>query len=55
MFFCKDNNIKLNFASSHHTQTNGQVEATNKTLVKIFKKNVGENPRNWVDTILEVL
>lgn len=53
--FCKDNEIKLSFASVYHSQTNGQIEATNKTLVKILKKKIAENPKNWAEMIPEVL
>lgn len=53
--FCKDNEIKLSFTSVYHPQTNGQVESTNKTLVKILKRKVDENPKEWADLIPEVL
>lgn len=53
--FCKDNEIKLSFTSVYHPQTNGQVEATNKSLIKILKKKVDENPKSWADLIPEVL
>lgn len=53
--FCKENEIKLSFASAYHLQTNGQVEATNKTLIKILKKKVDENPKVWAEKIPEVL
>lgn len=49
--FCKDSNIKLSFASVYHPQTNGQVEAVNKTIIKILKRKAGDNPKTWADTI----
>lgn len=54
-FFCKDSNIKLSFASVHHPQSNGQVEAANKTIINILKRKTGDNPKSWADTIPEVL
>lgn len=53
--FCKDNNIKLSFASIHLPETNGQVEAANKSIINILKRKVGEDPKTWADTIPEVL
>lgn len=53
--FCKDSNIKLSFASVHHPQSNGQVEAVNKTIINILKRKIGDNPKTWEDTIPEVL
>lgn len=53
--FGKVNNIKLSFTSIYHPQTNGQVESTNKTIVNILKRKVGEIPSDWADLILEVL
>lgn len=52
---CKDNEIKLSFASVYHPQTNEQVEETNKTMVKILKRKIGENPKEWAELIPEVL
>lgn len=53
--FCKDNEIKLSFTSVYHPQTNGQVESTNKILVKILKRKIDKNPKEWADLIPEVL
>lgn len=53
--FCKDSNIKLSFASVHHPQTNGQVEAVNKTIINILKRKTREDPKTWTDTMPEVL
>lgn len=41
-----NNEIKMSFASIYHPKTNGQVEATNKTILRILKRKVGENLGN---------
>ena len=38
--FCEGQNIDLCFASVAHPQTNGLVEATNKTIKKHMKKKL---------------
>ena len=38
--FYEDRNIDLCFASVAHPQTNGLVEATNKTIEKLLKKKL---------------
>lgn len=43
--FCKDNEIKLSFTSVYHPQTNGQVEATNKSLIRILQRKVNDKPK----------
>lgn len=39
----------------HHPQANGQVEAVNKTIIKILKRKAGDNPKPWTDSIPKVL
>lgn len=53
--FFEDNGIKLSFAPMYHSQGNGQVEVTNRTIVSILKKKVGEPPGTWVDKIPETM
>lgn len=40
--WCAILRIKDKYSSPRHLQANGQVEVTNKTIVKILKKKVGE-------------
>lgn len=51
--FCEDNEIKLSFCERLLSKTNGQVEATDKTIVKILMKKVKVNPKDWVDIFPE--
>ena len=32
---------------AYHLQGNGLAESTNKTLMKILKKNIAENQKDW--------
>jgi IS30 family transposase len=36
--------IKILNSSPYYAQTNGQVESSNKTLIKLIKKKIDENP-----------
>jgi hypothetical protein len=39
--------IKLLSSSPYYTQANGQTESSNKTLIKLIKKKIEENPKRW--------
>jgi hypothetical protein len=43
------------FSSPGHPQANGQVEDTNKTLMKTLKKKLEDKNGAWVDYLPEVL
>jgi hypothetical protein len=47
--------IKLLNSSPYDAQTNGQVESSNKTLVKLIKKKIEDNPRRWHEVLSEAL
>ena len=38
---------KLQFSSSHHSQTDGQTEAVNRSLGNLLRSLVGKNIRQW--------
>lgn len=52
---CVDKEIKLSFASVYYQKTNNQVEATNKTIIKILKRKIDENLETWEDLLPEVM
>jgi hypothetical protein len=47
--------IKLLNSSSYYAQANGQAESSNKTLVKLIKKKIEDNPRRWHEVLSEAL
>jgi hypothetical protein len=47
--------IKLLNSSPYYAQANGQAESSNKTLVKLYKKKIEDNPRRWHEVLFEAL
>jgi hypothetical protein len=47
--------IKLFNSSPYYAQANGQAESSNKTLVKLIKKKIEDNPRRWHEVLSEAL
>jgi hypothetical protein len=47
--------IKLLSYTSYYAQPNGQVKSSNKTLIKLIKKKVEENPKRWYEVLSEAL
>jgi transposase InsO family protein len=45
--FAESLKIKLLSSSPYYAQTNGQTESSNKTLTKLIKKKIEENPKRW--------
>jgi transposase InsO family protein len=43
--FAKSLKIKLHNSSPYYTQANGQAKSSNKTLTKLIKKKIEENPK----------
>jgi transposase InsO family protein len=53
--FVKSLKIKLLSSSPYYAQANGQAESSNKTLIKLIKKNIEENPKRWHEVLSEAL
>jgi hypothetical protein len=53
--FTKLYKIKLLKSSPYYAQANGQAESSNKTLIKLIKKKIKENPRRWHEVLSEAL
>jgi hypothetical protein len=47
MDFALDKGIIINYSANYYPQGNGVAESTNKNLVRILKKIVVNNQRNW--------
>jgi len=45
--FCQKYNVILSHSTAYHPQGNGLVGSTTKTLMKIFKKTIAENQKEW--------
>jgi transposase InsO family protein len=53
--FVESLKIKLLSSSPYYAQANGQAESSNKTLIKLIKKEIEENPKRWHEVLLEAL
>ncbi|KAK1605163.1 hypothetical protein QYE76_028836 [Lolium multiflorum] len=53
--FCDDLGIKLIRSSPYYAQANGQAEAPNQSLIKLIKRKIDENPRDWHEKLSEAL
>ena len=53
--FCLELGIKNHYSSSAHPQENGQVEVTNRTLLKIIKTRLKGAKGIWLDELPSVL
>jgi transposase InsO family protein len=53
--FAESLKIKLLSSSPYYTQDNGQSESSNKTLIKLIKKKIEENPKRWNEVLSEAL
>ncbi|KAK1698980.1 hypothetical protein QYE76_015677 [Lolium multiflorum] len=42
-------------SSPYYAQANGQAEASNKSLIKLIKRKIDENPRRWHEVLSEAL
>ena len=53
--FCSKLGIKSHYSSPAHSQANGQVEVTNRTLLKIIKTQLEGAKGIWLDELPSVL
>jgi transposase InsO family protein len=53
--FVESLKIKLISSSPYYAQANGQTESSNKTLIKLIKKKIEENPKRWHEVLSKVL
>jgi hypothetical protein len=47
IYFSLDKGIIITYSANYYPQGNGVAESTNKNLVRILKKPIADNQRNW--------
>ncbi|KAL1353230.1 hypothetical protein AAHE18_06G223400 [Arachis hypogaea] len=55
MEYAKSRDIKMLSSTPYYAQANGQVEAANKILIALIKKHIERQPKNWHQTLRQVL
>nr|CAN63790.1 hypothetical protein VITISV_003629 [Vitis vinifera] len=53
--FCSELNIRNSYSTPRYPQSNGQAEATNKTLINALKKRLEQAKGKWVEELPSVL
>jgi transposase InsO family protein len=53
--FAESLKIKLLSSLTYYAQDNGQAKSSNKTLIKVIKKKIEENPKRWHEVLSEAL
>jgi hypothetical protein len=53
--FALEKGMKLKYFASYYPQGNGLAESTNKNLIKIIKRMISENHKNWHNALLNAI
>jgi transposase InsO family protein len=53
--FSLEKGIKLKYSSIYYPQGNGLAESTNKNLIKIIKRTMAKNHKNWHNVLLNAI
>ena len=53
--FANSFGIKLLNSSPYYAQANGQAEASNKSLIKLIKRKICEQPKKWHKVLADSL
>jgi hypothetical protein len=53
--FVESLKIKLLNSSPYYAKANGQADSSIKTLIKLIKKKIEENPKRWHEVLSEAL
>jgi hypothetical protein len=53
--FAESPKIKLLSSLPYYAQANGQAKSSNKTLIKLIKNKIEENPKRWHEVLSEAL
>nr|KYP38879.1 Pro-Pol polyprotein [Cajanus cajan] len=53
--YAESRGIKLITSTPYYAQTNGQVDAVNKLIISLIKRHISGKPRNWHETLVQIL
>eukprot|EP00253_Pinus_taeda_P024466 PITA_24466 len=53
--FALKRGLKLKYSANYYPQGNGLAESTNKNLIRIIKRTVDQNQKNWHKTLVKAL
>ena len=53
--FALKRGFKLKYSANYYPQGNGLAESTNKNLIRIIKKTVDQNQKNWHKALVNAL
>ncbi|WJX26318.1 hypothetical protein P8452_15256 [Trifolium repens] len=53
--FANEAGFKLLTSTPYYAQANGQVKAANKIIIGLIKKHIAQKPKNWHNTLDQVL
>ncbi|XP_058726084.1 uncharacterized protein LOC131597401 [Vicia villosa] len=53
--FAQEVGIRLLTSTPYYAQANGQVEAANKIIISLIKKDVGKKPKTWHQSLSQAL
>ena len=53
--FALEKGIRIRYSANYYPQGNGLAESTNKNLLKILKRSIAENHRNWHNVLHQAL
>ena len=53
--FALKRGFKLNYSANYYPQGNGLAESTNKNLIRIIKRTVDQNQKNWHKALVNAL
>ena len=55
MEFAIKRGFKLKYSANYYPQGNGLAESTNKNLIKIIKRTIDQNQKNWHKSLIHAL
>lgn len=53
--FAAETGFKLVTSTPYYAQANSQVNASNKAIIELIKKQIAKKPKNWHKTLYQIL